>query len=711
MALFLMSLCLVIMFAFFIANVFDSKNIVNNIIYFLLTAFANVVLTFEILSLFSKISISGVLLLNILSVSAALVLWVIKKRPVLIINFSEILKRLKTVLLSDKTLLILSIGFLFMCFVSLVLEIILPSIDAASIFYHVVRALFWIENGNLGHFIAADSRLLDFPINSEILYTWVLLFVKKDVGLSFFSLAGYVLFITSLFGLLSQFNFSIRRKLWIILIVSCFPSVITYISSTETNIIIAGLIVSCLYLYLNFIKKGNFVSIFMSALALALAVGTKTSAILCIPAIITWFGFVGVIYKKNVLKLMGVFTAFFTINFVLFASYNYILNYFDYGHFISSQSMTYAHQNLNGIKGFWFNLINYFFMMFKFPMVENVYPLSDNLININISLLKFLGIPPGFGVYSNESGGKIIDASRSGLGLLGILVFLPCVVISFLRLFRKQKINHRLINSFSVIFLISFLLMSYSLVYMSFNIRFIVTFALISSPVLYYSYTKKFTFYKFIVAVCAFCYLIYVPLNIMDKPFIQVMNLFKNGKTISQVRYLGYCSSYYEAENNDVNSGCFLRNFIRKFNKNNKILYFPQEGENLLVIKLLQFEGYDIDINLIENADKINFEKYNLVITLENRQASNLFNNADKIDGATYRGKDFYCYYNEADGDMALLNKVSKLYISYCRFDDFYFFNKLYRSDDVLIYKENIENQINEFKYNVYENLNNPVIK
>ena len=59
MILFVISFLLVIAASYFIASIFAENKSEFGIIYLLISAFANVVLTFEILSLFSAISIPG----------------------------------------------------------------------------------------------------------------------------------------------------------------------------------------------------------------------------------------------------------------------------------------------------------------------------------------------------------------------------------------------------------------------------------------------------------------------------------------------------------------------------------------------------------------------------------------------------------------------------------------------------------------------------
>ena len=103
MLLLLCSIVLVLASSFFLANCVDFKNIVNNIISFWLIAFANVVLTFEILSLFSAISQTNILYVNLAFAILSTIFWVCKKCPVIHVDWKSCFKNILTAVKLDKT--------------------------------------------------------------------------------------------------------------------------------------------------------------------------------------------------------------------------------------------------------------------------------------------------------------------------------------------------------------------------------------------------------------------------------------------------------------------------------------------------------------------------------------------------------------------------------------------------------------------------------
>ena len=103
---------------------------------------------------------------------------------------------------------------------------------------------------------------------------------------------------------------------------SSFPSVIVQISGTETDVIIAGLVLASIYLFWNALKNSKISTLYFSALAYALAIGTKTPALMLVLPVGLWMLWMAYSYKqKDFYKPIVWFLGFGVINFVLFASY------------------------------------------------------------------------------------------------------------------------------------------------------------------------------------------------------------------------------------------------------------------------------------------------------------------------------------------------------------------------------------------------------
>jgi hypothetical protein len=631
MVLFAISFLLVFLSSYLITSIISPKKSILGFIYLLLIAFAQLVLTFEILSLFSAIKTNWVIATNILFLLAGSYFWNKNNRPLWSLDVKEFRKKIINSLKLDMSLMWLYVGFLAFIISALILCLILPITNADAHGYHVARSLFWVAQGNLNHFEIADIRNLCLPINSEILYSWVFLLTKKDVFLCFFSFTGYLLSIVSIYNIMGYLKYCIRKRLWVIFILSSFASVIVQASGTETDIIISGLILSSMLLFWYALKAEKMTPVFMSSLAYALAIGTKTTALIAIPGVGLFFIALCIIYKKY--KPLSWFLGFGLINFLIFASYNYILNFIQFSNFISSKSFMVASKNYYGIKGMAANFIRYIFMFFDFTGFTWSKYLGPHIINVRSEVLSFFhlsGIPDG--LYTTKEVNNLLLEPIMGAGILGFLVYLPCLIWSFIKpVFRPKSKRSWIIFGFACLFIINLLSISYLIAYMSFSVRFIMSFMVLSSPILIYSYLSKRNPLKYIIIFFALFYFILVSTHIWPRPLNKIVKLLMLNNSIENIRYRALCQNYDKIPTYS-NSECLLKEKIEhNYSKENKILAFMPTGTGMYHMKMLAFDGYKIDFARLENIKNIDLNKYNIIILPQEGQSSTVIQNYDKI--------------------------------------------------------------------------------
>ncbi len=718
MILFLFSLILLIICAFFITSSFEQKSFIKIFIYFILTMFGAMVLNIEILSLFSKISIVGILLLNSLFTLLSGIFWLKRGKPVFHINHKRFFKRIYLALISDKYLFVLGLAFLFMCGISLFLIGLMPIVNPDAEAYHALRSLFWIGNGNLNHFTIGDARALVMPINSEILYLWIFLFFKKQFAIGIFSFIGFLLTIVSLYGIMGNVRLCERQKLWVIFLLASFPSVIVQVSGTETDMIIAGLILSSIYLYWSYVKSENKSALYFSALSYALAIGTKNTSIIMIIPVGIWMLWIGYYYyKKNFAKPFFKFFGYGILNFILFSSYAYILNFIEWHNIFGLSSFVDLHRNLYGIKGFLSGFIKHVFLFFDFTGFTWNKTLGQVILGFRDNLLSVCGldlIPDGVFSKLTEGFNNSLTEPYMGMGILGFIVFLPCWIYSLLKIFFTKNKKEIFICSFGILLLGAIIMMSYQLAYMFFNVRFLTSFCAICAVILAYSYSKKNSIAKFMITIFALFGLLLISTHLFGRPFVKIYGYFKQGATISQIREVAKCSLFFKQlppKNLICNEMCTIENKIRSINPKNRILYFGNTAENLLIIKMLQFEGYNIDFALLEDIKNINFEKYNIIIIVDDSQASTVLRRNDKT-SIYYPAENIKCEYFVRNNIPLDPNSSADIpYFSFCSIEQNFYKNIGYKIYDEITVLNGRQIKGNEkLTYKFYENIKNPII-
>ena len=718
MALFLISLILLIICAFFVTSIFEQKNFIKIFIYFVLTMFGSLVLNVEILSIFSKISVLGILLINFLFAIISGFLWIKRGKPRVHIKFKRFFKRIYFALMSDKYLLVLGFGFIFMCMISLFLIALMPIVNPDAEAYHALRSLFWIGNGNLNHFSIGDARALIMPINSEILYLWIFIFIKKQFAIGIFSFIGFLLSITSLYGIMGNLKLNERQKLWVIFILASLPSVIVQISGTETDIIIAGLILASIYLYWSHFKSNNKTELYFSALAYALAMGTKNTALIMLIPVGLWMIWLSHFYlRKECLKPFLIFIGYGVINFLIFSSFSYILNFIDWKNIFGLTSFVNLHKNLYGFKGFLSGLIHHLFLFFDFTgfnLHKTFGVMISDFQNYILSACGLDLIPDSVFSKATESLNNSLTEPCMGMGILGFLVFLPCWIFSMIRFLFSHKRQDIFVCSFGFLLLGAIIALSAQLTFMFFNIRFLTSFCAISAVVIAYSYSRKNSIIKFIITGVALFGLLLISTHLSARPFVRVYGYFKQGATISQIREVAKCSLFFKtlpAKNLICNEMCILEKKIRSLNPRNKILYFGNIAENLLIIKMLQFENYNIDFALLEDVKKIDFRKYNIIIIADDSQASSVIRRNDGT-SLYYPAENVKCqYYVRNNIPVNSIASKDIPFFSFCTVgENFYNAIGFKLADKITILNARQIKGSESLTYKFYENIKNPKI-
>ena len=624
--MFFVSLILILISSYFVVSVFspvEKNKKTAGFLIFLISIFAQVVLSFEILSLFQAINRINILIMHAIFCVISGFFWFKKGMPFYKLAVKETASRILKALKKDKILMIMAFGLLFMLVITIFLNVFLPVSSYDALTYHLNRAAFWMSQGSLNHFDIVDDRNLVMPINSEILYLWVLLFVKKDIGLNFFSFFGYIASVLSIYNILGIFGFCERKKIWTIFMLSAFASVIAEISSVETDILIAGLVLSSITLFLTFLREKSLSLIFFSALAYALAMGTKSPAIIAFPGVFLLMSFFAYrAEKRNCLKPLGIFLGFLFANFVIFSSYNYVLNFIQFQDFLGSESAKAIHGFRGGLKALVANYIRYIFMLFDFSGFRYSEYVGEYITNAKLALFGLLHIPPELGVEmtdDNVINNRLLDV-KMGTGLLGFLLFFPGVVISVILPFINKlrgKISDKInsISAFGWMFLINIFCLSFSIAFMVFSIRFVTFLVVISAPVLVLTYMKKTNLIKLLLLFFAMSYFLIISTNLSSRPVFNVVRVILQHKTFDQAREKIRCSLLVGFEGKMP--FCYLRDIVRSTPKGTSWGILPSMNSRLYVIKMLETEGYKVDALIPEKINEYNLSKYDYLVTTD----------------------------------------------------------------------------------------------
>ena len=649
---FALSFFINIICSYFIVCISKPKNFLTGFLYIALTFFALIVLNTELLSIFNLFNKPTFLFLQLIEIVAIIFIWLKCNKPIFNKSPLPILKKILKNLKMDKALIILALGWLFSLLIALFLAIVFHiTRNGDAEVYHVARSYFWVINHSINHFETSQVRMLAFPINSEILYSWVILFFKNAICLGLFSFSAYLVAVSALFGIMD--NFSYRRRLWVIFIASSFANIIVQMSSTETDIIIASLILASMYLFKEALKTNSKIPLYFSALSYALAIGTKTTALFLIPAVALYFIYQSKKYlKTQILKPFIIFIGFSTLNFIVFSAYNYILNFLSFGNFLGATNTIELHKNIDGIKGTISSFVKTSFLLFDFTGL----PHNELLISLNkfletkvLTLLSVDQIKNGINSSDNLPLNQTMFDTLMGCGVLGGLLFVPSLLIALIKPIFSWSKNTKEMLIFAIMFILTLITMSSSIVFMTFNNRFLSTFLLVCAPILGLTYLRKKTpFIKWGLTLIAVFYFTVISTHIWTRPFVKICDaLLVKKQTLEQINnrivWMLYDNNTDVATNEQK-----IINKINTYPDGTKIIIFLNYDTTKCRLAKEKLNGKNIDIQNLETFNQEQLINYDVIIYPVKGQIANVSFKNDFAKNCIYKDKNFRTLAGEA---------------------------------------------------------------
>lgn len=611
--MFFISLLSILISSYFFLCILFNKNKIQNIpvfIIFILLVFSQIVISFEVLSLFSSIAKNNFLILNLLFLITSVFVFVKKKNPFLIICYNNELKKIKNALVQDKILLFLSVCFLLFLVFQLISVLFFSVNFGDALVYYFPRCTAWIQNGTVSHYITPDSRELIYPINSELLYTWLFLFRKNEIGSAIFSYTSFICSCYLIYKFIGELGFSYRRRLWSIFVFASFALVGVEMRVPCSDLLTSALILSTIYLFFIACKTKEQIYIFFSSLSYALAIGTKTTALAAIPSVCLICFFILIFYDRNNLKKTIInFVFMFIINFIIFGSYSYILNMISFGNPLGCSEQLLLNKFRGGFLGWLTSVIKYIFVIFDTSGIKGIDGFNGFITYIQSLVLSLFGcndksftssyFPRSFSFNSS------VSMVESALGIMGLLVFLPsfCKTIN-LGIRKKHNKKYVILFFLGLSLIINIFIFSGLMVFTKFNMRYILTFFVISSPIILYSYIKNNkSLYKILLCLFMFIYMYWIPHQLPASYIVQVIKDKIYNRNISKE------FNYINCEENK----------IFDYLKNKKINYIAlavnQDRNFNYHLEKLRFEGIIIDKILIENIEQYDLSKYDYIVT------------------------------------------------------------------------------------------------
>lgn len=217
--------------------------------------------------------------------------------------------------------------------------------DWDALVYHFPRAYFWLESGTAQHFPTDNFRMTEFPPNASFIYAWILAFDGlQTIWLAVPQLVGAALTVFAMVGLARAVNAPVAGAVIAGGLFLLLPNAIEKQYFTGyIDLIVSGLVTSGVYFAVASLNhtennREHMSRLCYTGICVGLAIGTKLTALV----VLFVAGSLLSLYALQTYRLRGItilrqLTVASLIGFLVLGSYNYVLNFINYGNPISSQ--------------------------------------------------------------------------------------------------------------------------------------------------------------------------------------------------------------------------------------------------------------------------------------------------------------------------------------------------------------------------------------
>lgn len=450
---FFLSIILLLLTTLFFSAQLRLKRLSEAILAWALVGFACLVFVFTIANQLKGLGSQHLVLglqAGLLLVSA--VSWLLAQRPKIIpesqvdINLGAFCKERK-----NWFLLILAICVAGVLLLSAVLNYIVPPNNNDALSYHVARIVRWMQQGSTSPWETPFFWQLSFPLNAQLVYLWTLLFTNSDHFIAFIPMIAGLLTSLIIYLLAQELGFSRRNAVFSALIWLTLPVVQLHLTSVRHDLISTWLFLSTFYFFHRWGKTREFAYLLLSALALALVVGTNFSIAAYLPGMVLMLllGFVFYRYSfKQVLQWVGVTL----LCFLLFSSPIYVSNAIYFGSPLGPDAaqMTSAAvaEEMPLGKYIIVNATRWFYQLLDFSWLPK--PVQQALISAKAWLARLVFTPLGLNL---EGDIATLDAHRftwgrlyqlqedeAWFGLIGGLLIFPTSLAAFVQGLKRKDI-------------------------------------------------------------------------------------------------------------------------------------------------------------------------------------------------------------------------------------------------------------------------------
>ena len=350
----------------------------------------------------------------------------------------------------DLTLMLLgvTIGYILLAYIGYQV----PPNNNDSISTHLPRVIYWIQHGNFAPWETARIFQLMYPVNSGLQFLWSILLSNSDHWVGLVQWSAAIAGSLSIYGIAGLMGAKFAWRLFPGLIFLTLPSVVMQSTTTQNDLIAAGLFGIFFYFLLKMFKNNAINNLFCAAFTMGLLIGTKQTILYLLPGLGLLFLIYWLYFKSIKLKEILLFSGITMTTFLIIGSVIFFINWDYFGHPLGGKEV--VNSSIQATKSIQSSVsqIGMNSIRFLYQMVDPT-GLSSPLWRWGIKLrtiiggelFRFLNIPIEADIFNtwphkfSLSKTYLFQEDESWFGILGFFILIPTFIIQTIVGFKNKE--------------------------------------------------------------------------------------------------------------------------------------------------------------------------------------------------------------------------------------------------------------------------------
>lgn len=469
MVLLFANLALVLAFAVLVLATIRLRSLPAYLLAAYIVAYSDVILILEFAGLMGALGRPLTLALQIALTAGSFFLWVRDGRTALFGIFSSLTPTklavswrpgLRPLLLG---LLALLVGGVYLWHVRLILGVPPNNYDALT--YHLSRVGYWLQYHSLYPWPTPNLRQTTFPMNAELGVLWTILWSGNDRLSGFVQWIAVPAIMVGIYGLVRHLGYSRWRGAVAALLWATLTQVLLQSSTTQNDLVTASFWVATLYFLFAGLGTRSAVLLAFSGMAFGLAIGTKGTSLIVLPALgvallaVWWLGR----QQSDVPRHLIRWAVACLLGFVVLGSYIYVQNTIAFGNPLGPTTLrtgstvfqpkggiaTYADRLRDNLARYAYQVVD--FSPLPFSLASRINPLKAELFSAVFQALRISVNNPETTAPAAQAVGfgpgyiNLLNEDRAWFGPLAVVLAVAVIVQAYIGARRRDALRFALV--------------------------------------------------------------------------------------------------------------------------------------------------------------------------------------------------------------------------------------------------------------------------